>query len=220
MTAKELFTSKDAYATPMFLWMLQKYGTDIIHWDPATIELQLREDLGEAVPGYNLDKINAACSLLASNLFHTSLETFNNLCLAFSRGVVSGEYMIPARSFDILWGVTEAKIIEGPDFDKEGFDPNIALYAGVTLDHEGIYEPIKMLHWITYPEGRKETVYNAIADDPLSYETYKSMQQDKKDQLNQDVQKKMIEMFKQVRDLHIPGANQQYLDHVLKSIQG
>ena len=217
MIAKDLFGSKDAYATPMFLWMLQRYGVDIIHWDPATIELQLREDLVE-VPGYNLDKINAACSLLASNLFHTSLETFNNICLAFTRGVVSKDYMIPANAFDILWGVTEAKIIEGQDFDKEGFDPNIAHYAGFVLDQAGIYEPIKMLHWIQYQDGRKEAVYNAIADDPLAYETYKSMQQEKKDNLNEDIQKKMIEMFTQVKDLNIPGSNQAYIEHVLKSI--
>ena len=63
-------------------------------------------------------------------------------------------------------------------------------------------------------------MYDAISDDPLSYETYKSMQQDKRDQLNKDVQKKMIEMFKQVKELNIPGSNHAYLDHVLKTIQG
>jgi len=218
MVAKDLFVSKNAYATPMFTWMLNKYGTEIIQWDPATLELQLREDLGVTVPGYNLDKIHAACSLLASNLFHVSLETFNNICLAFSRGLVSGDYMIPASAFDILWGVTEAKILEGGDFDKEGFSHNIALYAGVVMDQAGIYEPVKTLSWAEYQRGRKEAVYAAIADDPLDYEVYQSRQTDKRDQLNEDLQSKMLEMFTQIKELQIPGANTQYLEQVIAKL--
>lgn len=220
MVAKDLFVSPNAYATPMFAWMLNKYGVEVIQWDPATVQLQLKDDLGVDVPGYNLDKIHAACTLLGTNLFHVSLETFNNICLAFTRGVVSGQYMIPANAFDILWGVTEAKILEGADMEVEGFGHNIALYAGLVLDQAGLYEPIKMLGWAEYGSGRKEAVYSAIADNPDDYELYQSRQQDMRDALNEDIQKKMVELFTQIRDLQIPGSNAKYLEAVLGKIQG
>lgn len=216
--AVTLFASKDACATPMLSWMLHKYGTECLQWDPASVELQLREDLGIAVPNYNLDKIQAASSLLTSNLFHVSLESFANICLALHRGVISPDSLIPANMYDVAWGVTEGRLLEGPDFDKEGFGHNIAMYVGTVLDNAGLYEPGRILSFAEYPAGRKEAVYAAIADTAEDYELYQSRQKDLRDQLNLDLQLKLRSLFEQSLKLALPDSNMEYLQSVVTKL--
>ena len=218
MQIQDLFRNKNAFATSLMTYMTSAYGTEFIEWDPTTVELQLKDDLNMDVPGYTLDKIQAASSLFTSNLFHLSLETFIPLCLTFSRGVAITSTLVPANMYDLAWGVTEARLLEGSDFDQEGFSHNIRMYTGAILDLEGLYDPPKCLDFAEYGKGRKEKAYNAIANRADDYQLFYSMQQEKRDNINSALQERFIKLFTELKALPLKDLNGMYLDNILNKL--
>lgn len=216
---QDLFSKRDVFTTTLMTYMTTAYNTEFIEWDPATVALQLKQDLKMDVPGYNLDKIQAASSLFTSNLFHVSLETFLPICMSFSRGTAVGTALTPANIYDIAWGVSEARLLEGTDFDEEGFSHNIRLYTGVILDQEGFYELPKVLDFAEFQKGRKEAAYNAIAASPEDYQLYYEMQKQKRDAINIGIQQRLVALFEELKSMPLKDLNKAYLENILGKLK-
>jgi hypothetical protein len=219
MQLQALFRKRDVFTTTLMTYMTAAYKTDFIEWDPATVAMQLKADLHIDVPGYNLDKIQAGCSLFTSNLFHVSIETFLPVCLTMSRGVAITTSLVPANLHDLAWGLSEARLLEGTDFDADGFSHNIALYTGIILDQEGLYEPPKVFEFAEYPKGRKEAAYNAIAATPDDYQLYYEMQQQKRDEINTGIQQRLLALFNEIRTLPLGNLNGAYLENIIGKLK-
>jgi hypothetical protein len=196
------------------------YGTEMLEWDPLTTELQLKDDLKVDVLDRSLNKLQAAASIVTSNLFHKSLETFTVTCSTLSQGITIPSEFVPAGLNDCAWGVTEANLLEGNEFWSQGFDENIALYVGLLLDQSGIYTAPKMLAFALYPNGVQERNYESFEGNELEFRVFWEKQQENKAIVEGYAKNRMRELLTELSALPIKGANREFLGKILENLKG
>jgi len=180
-SASQALRDPNLFTSSALTLLADRFGTEFIEWDPLTISMELNTEFGIEASQDLLDKIQAGCSLYTSNLFFLSLEAFNTICNSLNFGVSTGEMFLPADLDDVLWGVTEAAVILGPeDFKAETFSHNIASYVGALLEEAGIMRPPAGLAFAEYsedPDLRSEDVFEG--DESLRMAYWKNQEQEK-----------------------------------------
>lgn len=216
-----LFRNPDAYATCLLQALADMYGLDpvtalkedrefdwgFLSWDPAVMEAELTRDLGERPPDEVLTRIQAACGLMLTDLFHYDVRTFCNVCQALSRGIPMSESFIPSGLQDTAWGVLEANLLEGPEFWKTGFSQDISMYTGVLLDNHGLYDPPEVLKFASGRDRLQRNMLENLEGDPELYEAALKTQDEARDDLQRYLNERMEGLLRQWMDLPIP-----YLD--------
>jgi hypothetical protein len=204
-TPAEWLTDSTTFTTSILALLADHFGgMEFANWDPLTVNLQISEDFHIDTPQFLLDRINAGSCLFTSPLFHRSLEAFSQMCNVFNFGAISSEVMVPADLDDVLWGVTEAMLLEGEQFDEEGFSHNIARYVGVLLMEEGIQQPPSVLRFAEYDEYVEANLAaNLETSDATFAKVYWENQQADKDNLEIYNQQQLLRLLEQLMVLPI-----------------
>lgn len=205
--AKDLFLDEGAFGTSLLIAATDLFGQEVIEWEPETVELELRTLLKGLPAPVALDRFHAAAALLGSDLFFTSLTAFNAVCstLAFDEPL-DGEFY-PASLRDIVWGLTEARLLLGPGtaFD-EGFSQNIRLYVGKLLEGEGILNPPEIMGFAKLTRlDRPDT--QAVADLPELAMVFEASQSETKRELEDYAVQRAYEMFDQIGKLELKTSD-------------
>lgn len=215
---KEILTSEDTFTTILLTILMDKYGTDFMSWDPLTCTLQVQDDFQIELPLINQDKIQAGCTLFTTNLFHVSLESFSTICNTLSFVPMTPGTLLPPSIDECLWGCTEARLLEGPDYDQEGFSHNIASYVGQLLNEEGIYKPPSVLAFTEYPAD-VQTNANNFLDDPTEFQSFWQRQRETQDKLEELTKIKLQELLQQLKELPLKDIRQDFVVGLLKSLE-
>jgi hypothetical protein len=218
-SAREWLEDDTTYATCILALLIDEFGMEFVEWDPATVFMEINREFGFEPSEGLQDRIHAASSLFASNLFHLSLETFSPVCDALSMGLSSSELFMPADLDSVLWGVTEAKLLEGDMFDETPFSHNIARYVGALLDQEGISKPPSVLAFAEYPDGQQEQEQEAFMDDPELFNAYWDNQSTKQEELELQNKRQVLELMQQLRELPIKGAQRNVIEAFIAKLQ-
>jgi hypothetical protein len=192
---------------------------EFVEWDPATVYMEIKREYGFDPTEELQDRVHAASSLLASNLFHLSLETFSTVCDALTIGVASSEIFMPADIDSVLWGVTEAKLLEGDMFTETEFSHNIARYVGALLSEEGITRPPSVLGFAEYPEAAEMRSQEAFMDDPEMFNAYWDNQTNQQEQLELQNKRQVLELMRQLQELPIKGAQKGSIKQFIETLQ-
>lgn len=193
---KSLLTDRQAFATPLLLYAYKLFGDDLFELEPETIEYGLSKGVGK-LPQYTLNKINAALGLLSTNLFWQDPITFGITCRTLNRVARVGA--APPDLDDIMWGITEARLITGnPQAEPEPFSDSIVAYIQHLLKLDRIVTDIPTLDFIK--QGPEES--NNITDSDYQLDSYNTSKERAAD-LEQGVATKMVTMLKQIKDLHL-----------------
>jgi hypothetical protein len=209
---QEAFANKDLFCTSIAALMIDNFGTDFLSWEPETIELELR-GLGVVPDNALKDKIMAVTVLLSTNSFHVDFGSFNNLCQVFNSDTNSSELFVPASIDDILWGCSEARILEGPaDFDGQGFTPDIAVYVGQMLTSEGITDPPSVLNFAQIDGDELERRDTVLASDQFLFKSYYDKQQDIGKSLEEGLINKTKELLRQLKSLPLKHGLPEFLE--------
>ena len=220
MTKKELFMSDQAFGTSLLIAAMDEFGQEFLEWEPETIELELRT-LFKAVPlTGSLDRLNAAASLLTSNMFFTSLTAFNAICstLSFDEPV-DGEFY-PASLREVVWGLTEARLLLGPEGSPEsGFGRNVRLYTGKLLEGEGILDPPEIMGFaqltrLDRPDNQ------LIADLPDLTVMFEASQGESKRELDDYAIERAYAMFQQIASLKLSTSDLSEFRNMSKQLLG
>jgi len=195
-------------------------GMEFVNWDPLTVNLQISDDFHITPPQFLLDRVNAGSSIFTSPLFHRSLEAFSQICNVLNFGVVSSKVMVPADLDDVLWGVTEAMLLEGDMFKEEGFSHNIARYVGVLLMEAGIRETPSVLAFAEYDEYEEANLEeNLSSADPVFAKLYWEDQQHTKDTLEVYNQQQLLRLLEQLAVLPIKDAQKELFEAKITKIK-
>ena len=220
-TAAEWLMDSTTFTTSILAILADRYdGMEFCNWDPLTVNLQISDDFHIQPPQFLLDRINAGSSLFTSSLFHRSLEAFSQICNVLNFGVVSSEVMVPADLDDVLWGVTEAMLLEGEQFDEEGFSHNIARYTGILLMEAGINQPPSVLRFAEYDEYEEANLSeNLSSQDPTFAKLFWEDQQSMKDNLEVYNQQQLLRLMEQLVVLPIKGANKEAFEAKISKLK-
>lgn len=213
-TIRKILEDKNTFATVLLTVLVDQYSTEFIEWDPTALALQLKDDFGVELSGMNNDRIQAACSLLTSDMFFEDPGTFISLCNAFSFDQVGGDEFIPADLDNCAWGCIEAKLMLGKDYSSKKFSSDIALYVGALLDQEGIYNPPTMLDFAIFPDSADQTATDRVASDPILYRVFWERQQETKNEIEAIIQSRLSILFTQLKNLPA-DIDKGYIEEVL-----
>lgn len=208
LSKKDIFLSTDSFGTSLLICMIDTFGTDCLNWEPETIEMELEKYVGQDVPSENLDRLQAAMSVLTSNLFFISLEAFNVTCNALNFSTVSGSTFIPADIEDIMWGITEVNLLLGADSNKDEFSRDIQLYVGKVLESEGILDPPSILQ---FADMRKMNAVTAaqVSDLPDLSSMFSAGLADTKAELDSWALKRIDDLFTQIGNIKLEASDKQ-----------
>jgi len=220
LSPKDVFTNPEIKATTALAFLIDAYGTECLSWDPATLLMQVEEDYAIKASSRNMDRVNAGCALLLNNLFHVSIEAFSTICSTLGQGGAITSTFVPAGLEDVVWGITEAALLQGDDFREQTFVPDIRLYVGYLLDQDGIYEPPAALAFAEYPSPDASRNTDAFLDDDIAYQQYWQSQQGMKEALESVRTQGLVELFQQLEALPLEDKNTEFITSILTSIRG
>lgn len=193
---REAFEDPELFGTSAMIMCYDLLG-DFLEWEPETIEADLRAR-GCAPSKGCMDRMLAAAAVRASNSFHTSLESFMDICHALNFKRVAAGRMSEVDLDDVCWGSLEARVIEGTDnFDEQGFADEIRLFAGFLLDKAGFDRKPAMLAYAELPEGRG----GELAVDGTMLASYRSNVDEMISQLDAGSSERLRKLFGQIRRL-------------------
>lgn len=185
------------FVSSVMVLLIDNFGTEVIHWEPESVETELYDVFKVNVTPALSDKINAGSALLASDLYHKSLEGFTAVNRALNLKPVSSEVFNDLTIDDLMWGCTEARMLEGPEtFDASGFSHPIAGYAAQLLSAEGITKPPKILSFAEYPPEELDQRGIALAADPAAAQAYWARQADQ----NAELERRAAELLKELTE--------------------
>jgi hypothetical protein len=216
-TVREWLEDPALFATSAMALLVDAWGTEFIEWDPVTVSMELEGDFGVEVPGEIQDRIQAACALLTSNLFFVSIETFMMTCDAFNFGSVASEIMVPADLDDVLWGVTEARLLLGDDFDENEFGHDVSRYVGLLLSESGVKRPPSVLQFAEFDAAEQLREDDSFDDDVL-HQVFWQSQEDDKARLEADNNIQLMLLFRQLAQLPLKSGNADFIRERLSNI--
>lgn len=135
---RSLLESPDTYASPVILYLIDRYGFSVIDFEPETVSESLLAVNPNTIRPI-IDRVNAGLGLITSDLFWNDPFVFGTVCRSLNR------HKFPTAAapslYDLAWGVNEVSLLTNdPDTgDKLSvFDDKIKRFIQVTARSEGV----------------------------------------------------------------------------------
>jgi hypothetical protein len=195
------------FATTLFTMVVDQYGTvkdedgrmACLYWAPETLRMELRRDFGVEVPDLNIDKLMAAIAIVTTNFFLVNADRFIHLCNVLSGDDFEPDEFNPADAGEILWGVTEALLLNPPDVNEQ-FSPEICEYISQVLQEDGIMSPPDVLRLGLKPE-QTARIASDFEDDPEMFQAVWEVQRGKTEDLVDLLRESLNSLKLQLDDL-------------------
>lgn len=200
--------SNEAYGTTMLVILFDTFGSEFLSWETETIEMEIKRVFGALPSDDSLDRLYAAISMLTTNLFFISLEGFNTSCLTLNFKRIYSDTFIPANLEDIMWGITEAKLILGADADNDKnneFSRDIRLYVGKVLEDAGILDPPTLLDFAELTKLGPDA--DLLADLPELGGLFEAEQADSKATIEHRTLQKVNDLLNQIGSLKLENSD-------------
>jgi hypothetical protein len=195
----------------MLIIASDRFGPELLDWDPETISMELAAEYGE-VPQGNYNQLMAAIELVTSDTFYVSLPDFIRLCNTLYNGTFNPAEFDPADAGEVSWGITEAMLIWPPERDNENpFAEDILGYIRHAVREEGIMVPPDILRLgIQKGDNLWNNVQATFSDDPVMFNAIYDVERSKTDEINEMVKSRLSILLNQLDALdleHGDGAS-------------
>jgi hypothetical protein len=209
--------SRETFASVLLTLFLDKFGTEALDWDPATITLEVEEEFNVELPQLALDKLLVAIQILTTDSFFKSLPDFIDFCNVLGGATYRPDMWDPADAEEVAWGITEALLISPPEEeDKEPFNEEIRSYIGAVLDSEGIINPPDILR-VALRAARVSPSIEDFSDDPAMFNAVYDLEAGKTEDINQSIRMKTELLVAQLAALNLENGNTQQVVELLRN---
>jgi hypothetical protein len=213
---QEAWKSPETFSSVLLTLFLDKFGTEALEWDPATITMEVEEEFDVDLPQLALDKLITAIQLLTTDRFFKNLPDFIAFCNIMGGDTYRPDMWDPADAEEVAWGITEALLISPPeDDDPEPFTDEVRAYIGAVLDSEGIINPPDILR-IALRTARVSPNLEDFSDDPMMFNAVYDLEAGKTEDINQSIRLKTDLLIKQLAALNLQNGNTQYVVEMLR----
>lgn len=214
---QEVWTSKETFGSVLLTLFLDRFGTEALEWDPATITMEIEEEFDVDLPQLTLDRLMVAIQILTTDKFFKSLPDFVTFCNVLDGDVYAPDTLDPADAEEVAWGITEALLISPPDDDDpEPFTDEIRAYIGATLDKEGIINAPDILR-IALRTARVSPNMEEFSDDPMMFNAIYDLEAGKTEDINQSLRLKTQLLVAQLQALNLENGNTEEVIRMLHS---
>jgi hypothetical protein len=200
-------------ATCLLVLCLDEWGTDMLDWEPETLEQAARMSWNAELPQANRDKIWALITHMTTDAFYSSLEGFIHICNALSGHGVDFEQFDPAEVDEMCWGVTEAFLI-APMEKEDRFTEEIVTYMETRLEYEGFQKVPHMLKKFVQIPAREEELNQTLTLDGIGFKNYWKMQEGRLANIDIWIKERLAALFALLESLPLRYANEQGLKRI------
>lgn len=166
-THQQVLADHDTLGSVALAVMVDLYGAEMVEWEPETVEMEIR-GMGVQPPLAMLNRLNAAMSVVASDMFFRDFLSWNMICDALTTGHPDPDRLVPVDLDKASWGCLESMLLLGPDeFKTQEFDFNIREHVGRLLMNEGLYKAPRQLAFARIDPVEAERTAVALASDPV-----------------------------------------------------
>lgn len=213
---QEAWRSKETFATVLLTMFLDRFGTEALEWDPATIALEIEEEFDVDLPQLSLDRLIVAIQILTTDRFFKRLPDFIAFCNVLDGDPFQPDTFDPADAEEVSWGITEALLISPPeDDDPEPLTDEIRAYIGAVLDSEGILNAPDILR-VALRMVKMAPAMKDFSDDPEMFSAIYDVETGKTEDINQSIRFKTELLTEQLAALHLKNGNTQQVAEMLK----
>lgn len=213
---QEAWRSKETRATVLLTMFLDRFGTEALEWDPATIALEVEDEFDVDLPQLSLDRLIVAIQILTTDRFFKRLPDFIAFCNVLDGDPFQPDTFDPADAEEVAWGITEALLISPPeDDDPEPFTDEIRAYIGSVLDSEGILNPPDILR-IALRIVNVSPAMKDFSDDPTMFNAIYDVEAGKTEDINQAIRFRTELLTEQLAALNLKNGTTQHVAEMLK----
>lgn len=199
MTKNDLWKSKEGFGSTLLIACIDDFGLECLQWEPETLEITLREKYGD-IDIDSLQRVLAAMSVLTSNMFTQDVSALCMICTALDFERTASDMFVPAGLDEIMWGLTEARVLLGGIDDKE-FSEEVRLYVAKLLDDEGLKRPPSTLKFAKKEADNLDL--GVLADLPDLSAMFEEDQEMTKTELDNSAMEKLSRMMEQINSLNL-----------------
>jgi hypothetical protein len=218
---QEILQDRETPATALVTLVADRLGFDFLHWDPQTIQMEIKANFGVEMPHRNFNKLMAGVDLITTDKFYRVLDDFIRLCNALYNGTINVEEFDPADAAEISWGITEALLLWPPDpNDQAPFDDKILGYIGQAVDDEGILNPPDVLRLGTGKTGLWDQIQSQFSEDPMMFKAISDIAKSKTDEINAMVKTRLVHLLELLDSVQLRnGDSKDAVKRMLDKIQ-
>lgn len=144
MFSLDVYKNEESPAFILLGVTLKKYGVACLEYDPELLRNQIERDYDIKLPDINMDKLQAAMTVMQTNQFYDDWRVFETCCHLFHNEIVDADVLNPLDAEDIAVGLAEATLIKSSvieDIEELTFDDEIRAYAGQVFHDYGLSAP-------------------------------------------------------------------------------
>ena len=165
------YLGSEPFGTTLLVQAIDAFGSELTHWLPVSLREHFEEHYHCLLPPENFDKLQAALSIVTTDLFFKTAYRFNTIAQALFGNGFRPETPEPADVEISCWAVTEGFLLWPPDDDEpEPFSDEVRRYLGARLHEEGFLQPPGILRFALMPKQlarpedflRRPQLWNAI----------------------------------------------------------
>jgi hypothetical protein len=138
MSPKQILEDEKAPALVLLALVTKKYGKECYEWEPLVLKAELQEDFNCKISDLQSDKIQAAITLLISDVYEANINVFETFNYLFNHQPDELEELNPLEAEELICGMTEAYLIRSEKID---FCAEIRVYAGQIFYDYGMHKP-------------------------------------------------------------------------------
>ena len=213
---QEAWRSKETFATVLLTMFLDRFGTEALEWDPATIALEIEEEFDVDLPQLSLDRLIVAIQILTTDRFFKRLPDFIAFCNVLDGDPFQPDTFDPADAEEVSWGITEALLISPPeDDDPEPLTDEIRAYIGAVLDSEGILNAPDILR-VALRMVKVSPAMKDFSDDPMMFNAIYDVEAGKTEDINQAILFKTELLTEQLAALQLKNGTTAHVAEMLR----
>lgn len=217
-----IVTNEETLATTLLILCIDAFTMDFFDWEPETFDVETQRAFGAALPDVNRDKVWALVTVLSTDLFYKSLETFLPVCNSLSGSEADFDDYDPVTSEEAAWGVIETAIIDPPTNTTLGqrLSHEIRRYIGLTLKSEGVTTPPKSLTGVPeYDRDPEEETGIVIGPDEHVLQMHDKRQQAEREAIDDYVRGRLDDLALQLQALPLLHGQIGQVAQVLQQVR-
>lgn len=141
MTRFSLDVLKDekAPAIALLYLVLRKYGVDAFYWQPEFLREEIQDDFSVALSDLQSDKLQAAITILQTDLFENQWEVFETICHLLNNTADSFEDSSILEAEEVAAALAQYRLLVGSE-GSPPFSDEVNAGVGVVLYNYGMSE--------------------------------------------------------------------------------
>lgn len=198
-----LFERKDCMLPVYALAAMNRFGQDALDWDPLILRDAFQAQFNCKLSQKAFDKLMAGTSMIGTNLFTTSIQSFLACTAACNNKSINQNELCYVTLKDCCWAVFVWKEMIGynPDQDSQRFDADIIMYIQALMQQEGISKLPDFLDFAKFDQHKITTIQQALVQDVTAFQAYNTRQLNQVQQLKAYIRDKQKVLVAQLQVL-------------------